>query len=58
MNKVKKKLAFGCMRLPMTDGRVDEPQFSYKHINGSVIHSYSFLNAAVSLSAVPTRKLQ
>lgn len=27
MDKVKKKLAFGCMRLPMKDGRVDEPQF-------------------------------
>ena len=27
MDKVKKKLAFGCMRLPMMDGRVDEPQF-------------------------------
>lgn len=27
MEKVKKKLAFGCMRLPMKDGRVDEPQF-------------------------------
>ena len=27
MNKIKKKLAFGCMRLPMKDGRVDEPQF-------------------------------
>ena len=27
MEKVKKKLAFGCMRLPMKDGKVDEPQF-------------------------------
>lgn len=27
MGKVKKKLAFGCMRLPMIDGKVDEPQF-------------------------------
>lgn len=27
MEKVKKKLAFGCMRLPMKDGRVDEQQF-------------------------------
>ena len=27
MDKVKKKLAFGCMRLPMKDGKVDEPQF-------------------------------
>lgn len=27
MDKVKKKLAFGCMRLPMKNGRVDEPQF-------------------------------
>lgn len=27
MENVKKKLALGCMRLPMKDGRVDEPQF-------------------------------
>lgn len=27
MDNVKKKLAFGYMRLPMTDGKVDEPQF-------------------------------
>ncbi len=27
MDKVQKKLAFGCMRLPMKDGKVDEPQF-------------------------------
>ena len=27
MDKVKKKLAFGCMRLPMKNGKVDEPQF-------------------------------
>ena len=27
MEKVKKKLAFGCMRLPMKDGKVDEQQF-------------------------------
>ncbi len=27
MDRVKKKLAFGCMRLPMKDGKVDEPQF-------------------------------
>ena len=27
MDKVRKKLAFGCMRLPMKDGRVDEAQF-------------------------------
>lgn len=27
MEKVKKKLGFGCMRLPMKDGKVDEPQF-------------------------------
>lgn len=27
MNEIKKKLAFGCMRLPMKEDRVDEPQF-------------------------------
>jgi len=27
MDRVKKKLAFGCMRLPMLNGKVDEPQF-------------------------------
>lgn len=27
MDRVKKKLAFGCMRLPMKEGKVDEPQF-------------------------------
>ena len=27
MDKVRKKLAFGCMRLPMQDGKVDEAQF-------------------------------
>lgn len=27
MDKIKKKLAFGCMRLPMKDGVVDESQF-------------------------------
>lgn len=27
MNEIKKKLAFGCMRLPMKEDSVDEPQF-------------------------------
>ena len=27
MDKIKKKLGFGCMRLPMKDGKVDEEQF-------------------------------
>lgn len=50
MDKVKKKLAFGCMRLPMTDGDggkqiVDEPQF-IKMIDRFIEEGFNYFDTA------------
>ena len=50
MDKVKKKLAFGCMRLPMTDGAggeqiVDEPQF-IKMIDRFIEEGFNYFDTA------------
>ena len=45
MDKVKKKLAFGCMRLPMKDGRVDEPQFC-KMIDRFIEEGFNYFDTA------------
>lgn len=45
MDNVKKKLAFGCMRLPMTDGKVDEPQFC-KMIDRFIEEGFNYFDTA------------
>ena len=45
MDKVKKKLAFGCMRLPMKAGKVDEPQFC-KMIDRFIEEGFNYFDTA------------
>lgn len=45
MDKVKKKLAFGCMRLPMKEGKVDEPQFC-KMIDRFIENGFNYFDTA------------
>ena len=45
MENVKKKLAFGCMRLPMKDGRVDEPQFC-KMVDRFIEEGFNYFDTA------------
>jgi len=42
---VKKKLAFGCMRLPMKDGEVDQPQFC-KMIDRFIGEGFNYFDTA------------
>lgn len=45
MDKIKKKLAFGCMRLPMQDGKVDEPQFC-KMVDRFIEEGFNYFDTA------------
>lgn len=45
MYNVKKKLAFGCMRLPMKDDKVDEPQFC-KMIDRFIEEGFNYFDTA------------
>ena len=45
MDKVKKKLGFGCMRLPMVNGKVDEPQFC-KMIDRFIEEGFNYFDTA------------
>ncbi len=45
MDKVKKKLAFGCMRLPMKNGKVDEPQFC-KMVDRFIEEGFNYFDTA------------
>ena len=42
---VRKKLAFGCMRLPMKDGEVDQPQFC-KMIDRFIGEGFNYFDTA------------
>lgn len=45
MDKVQKKLAFGCMRLPMVNGKVDEPQFC-KMVDRFIEEGFNYFDTA------------
>lgn len=45
MDKVKKKLAFGCMRLPMKNGKVDESQFC-KMVDRFIEEDFNYFDTA------------
>lgn len=45
MDKVKKKLAFGCMRLPMKNGKVDEEQFA-KMVDRFIEDGFNYFDTA------------
>ena len=45
MELIKKNFGFGCMRLPMTDGKVDEPQFC-KMIDRFIEEGFNYFDTA------------
>ncbi|MBQ8960016.1 MAG: aldo/keto reductase [Ruminococcus sp.] len=45
MDKIKKKLGFGCMRLPMKDGLVDQPQFC-KMVDRFIEEGFNYFDTA------------
>ena len=45
MDKIRKKLGFGCMRLPMKGGEVDEPQFC-KMIDRFLEEGFNYFDTA------------
>lgn len=45
MDRIKNKLAFGCMRLPMKDGKVDEPQFC-EMVDTFIANGFNYFDTA------------